>query len=83
MMAHVAQLTLPHELEQVADMITVNSAKAARLPDYGIAAGCVADLVVVDAPSVHEAIRLQPVAPTRVQGRPRSRAVDDEAGTAA
>ncbi len=61
MMAHVAQLTLPHELEQVADMITVNSAKAARLPDYGIAAGCVADLVVVDAPSVHEAIRLQPV----------------------
>ena len=61
MMAHVAQLTLPHELEQVADMITVNSAKAARLPDYGIAAGCIADLVVVDAPSVHEAIRLQPV----------------------
>ena len=27
MMAHVAQLTLPHELEQVADMITVNSAQ--------------------------------------------------------
>ncbi len=61
MMAHVAQLTLPHELEQVADMITVNSAKAARIPDYGIAAGCAADLVVVDAPSVHEAIREQPV----------------------
>src|SRR5436190_676975 len=32
MMAHVAQLTLPHELEQVADMITVNSAKAASPP---------------------------------------------------
>jgi cytosine deaminase len=61
MMAHVAQLTLPHELEQVADMITVNSAKAARVPDYGIAPGCAADLVVVDAPSVHEALRLQPV----------------------
>ena len=61
MMAHVAQLTLPHELEQVADMITVNSAKAARLPDYGISAGCIADLVIVDAPSVHEAIREQPV----------------------
>jgi cytosine deaminase len=43
------------------DMITVSSAKAARLPDYGIAAGCRADLVVVDAPSVHEAIRRQPV----------------------
>jgi cytosine deaminase len=61
MMAHVAQLTLPHEIEQVADMITINSAKAARIPDYGIAAGCAADLVVVDAPFVHEAIREQPV----------------------
>jgi cytosine/creatinine deaminase len=61
MIAHAAQLTLPHEIEQAADMITVNSAKAARIPDYGIAAGCAADLVVVDAPSVHEAIREQPV----------------------
>jgi cytosine deaminase len=61
MMAHVAQLTLPHELEQVMDMITVNSARAARVADYGIAPGCRADLVLVDAPSVHEALRLQPV----------------------
>jgi cytosine deaminase len=61
MMAHVAQLTLPHELEQVMDMITVNSARAARISDYGIAPGCRADLVVVDASSVHEALRLQPV----------------------
>ncbi len=60
MMAHVAQLTLPHELEQVMDMITVNSARAARVSDYGIAPGCRADLVVVDAPSVHEALRLAP-----------------------
>jgi cytosine deaminase len=61
MMAHVAQLTLPHELEQVADMITVNSAKAARVTDYGIAAGCRADLVIIEAPSVHEALRNQPL----------------------
>jgi cytosine deaminase len=60
MMAHVAQLTLPHELEQVMDMITVNSARAARLDDYGIASGKRADLVVIGAPSVHEALRLQP-----------------------
>jgi cytosine/creatinine deaminase len=60
MMAHAAQLTLPHELEQVIDMITVNSARAARVPDYGIAPGMRADLVVIDAPSVHEALRLQP-----------------------
>ncbi len=60
MMGHVAQLTLPHELEQVVDMITVNSAKAARLSDYGIAPSMRADLVVVGASSVHEALRLQP-----------------------
>jgi cytosine deaminase len=60
MMAHVAQLTLPHELETVMDMITVNPARAARVADYGIAAGMHADLVVVGAPSVHEALRLQP-----------------------
>jgi cytosine deaminase len=63
MIAHVAQLTLPHELEQVIDMITVNSAKAARVANYGIAPGCRADLVVVGAPSVHDALRLQPLRP--------------------
>jgi cytosine/creatinine deaminase len=60
MLGHVAQLTLPHELEQLMDTITVNAARAARLSDYGIAAGLRADLVVVGAPSVHEALRLQP-----------------------
>lgn len=68
MMAHVAQLTLPHELEQVFDMVTVNAARAARLDDYGIEPGRRADLVVIDAPSVHEALRTQP---------PRSHVVKD------
>jgi cytosine deaminase len=61
MIAHVAQLTLPHEIEQAMSMVTENSAKAARVKDYGIAPGKRADLVVVGAPSVHEAIRLQPL----------------------
>jgi cytosine deaminase len=60
MMAHTAQLTLPHELEQAFDMVTTNAARAARLDDYGIAPGRRADLVVIDAPSVHEALRTQP-----------------------
>src|SRR5262249_29891451 len=59
-MAHTAQLTLPNELETVFDMITTNAARAAGLRDYGLAPGCQADLVVLDAPSVHEALRLQP-----------------------
>jgi cytosine deaminase len=60
MMAHTAQLTRPHELEQVFDMVTDNAARAARLDGYGIAPGQRADLVVIDAPSVHEALRTQP-----------------------
>jgi cytosine/creatinine deaminase len=59
-MAHTAQLTLPDELETVFDMITANAARAAGLRGYGLAPGCQADLVVLDAPSVHEALRLQP-----------------------
>jgi cytosine deaminase len=60
MIAHVAQLTLPHELDQAMDMITGNAARAARVSDYGIAPGMRADLVVVGASSVHDALRLQP-----------------------
>jgi cytosine/creatinine deaminase len=60
MLAHVAQLTLPHELEQAMDAVTVNAARAVRIAEYGIAPGKVAHLVVVGVPSVHEALRLQP-----------------------
>jgi cytosine deaminase len=60
MIAHVAQLTLPHELEQAVDMVTDNSAHAARVSDYGIKPGARADLVVVGAASIHEALRIQP-----------------------
>jgi cytosine deaminase len=59
-MAHVAHMTYPTELEQVLDMVTVNAAKALRLEGYGTAVGDKADLVVVGAPSVREAMRLLP-----------------------
>ena len=38
-------------------MFTANSAKVLRLPQYGIAVGNPADLVVVDAPDPVAAIR--------------------------
>jgi cytosine/creatinine deaminase len=60
MISHVAQLTLPQELEQVIDMITTNPARAARVRDYGLEAGKQADLVVIGAPTIHEALREQP-----------------------
>jgi cytosine deaminase len=58
--AHVAQLTYPPELETVFDMVTVNAAKAMRLEGYGVEPGCRADLVLIGAPNVHEALRMVP-----------------------
>jgi cytosine deaminase len=58
--AHVAQLTYPAELETVFDMISVNAARAMRLEGYGIEPGNRADLVLIDAPTVHEALRRIP-----------------------
>lgn len=58
--AHVAQLTYPPQLETVLDMVTVNAARAMGLKDYGTEPGDRADLVVVEAPTVHEALRLIP-----------------------
>jgi cytosine deaminase len=58
--AHVAQLTYPPELETVFDMVAVNAARAMRLEGYGVEPGSRADLVLIDAPTVHEALRLLP-----------------------
>ena len=59
-MAHVAQLTYPTQLETVLDMVTTGAARAMRLEAYGTAPGDRADLVLVDAPTVHETLRLLP-----------------------
>ena len=59
-MAHVAHMTYPTELDQVLDMVTVNAARALHLEGYGMAVGDKADLVVVGATSVREALRLLP-----------------------
>ena len=58
--AHVAQLTYPNDLETVFDMVTSNAAKAMGLDGYGLEAGDRADLVLIDAGSVHDALRLLP-----------------------
>jgi cytosine deaminase len=59
-MAHVAQLTYPSQLETVLDMVTVSAGRAMRLDRYGTEPGDRADLVLVDAPTVHETLRLIP-----------------------
>src|SRR5882672_1255581 len=61
--AHYGQMSGYSELQTLIDMITINGARALALTDYGLEPGCLADLVVFDAPSEMDAIRL--VAPRR------------------
>jgi cytosine deaminase len=60
LLAFAAQFSRRADIDTLYDMATVNGARLMRLPDYGLAVGCRADLVIVAAPSVHEAYRTQP-----------------------
>jgi cytosine deaminase len=54
--AHLMWMTSRDELEVLYDLITTNAAKALGIQNYGLKEGCDADLVVLDAGSVWEAI---------------------------
>ena len=56
---HVAQMTSPAEMQTCFDMVTVNNAKTMGLQDYGLHVGAKASLVVLDAGSPVEALRLR------------------------
>lgn len=56
---HVAQMTSPEEMQTCFDMVTVNNAKTMGLTDYGLQVGAKASLVVLDAGSSIEALRLR------------------------
>jgi len=59
--AHAAHLTMPDEIETVFRMMTHNAARTLGVEkEYGIEVEKPANLVVLDAPSAREAIRLQP-----------------------
>ena len=57
---HVAQMTHPEEMRRCFDMVTVENAKIMGLQGYGLAPGCTASLVVLDAGNPTEALRLRP-----------------------
>lgn len=60
-MAHTAQLYRPQDTEYVLDAVTVGSAKAMRLADYGLEVGARADLVCLAATgTATELLRVQP-----------------------
>jgi cytosine deaminase len=56
---HVGQLTGVDEIKSCFAAITDNAAAVLNLPDYGVAPGCYADLVVLQAADAVEAIRLR------------------------
>ncbi|MFQ5914839.1 MAG: amidohydrolase family protein [Nitrospinota bacterium] len=58
--AYAAQLGSLAELETLYDMATEKAAKVMALPDYGMAPGCRADLVVTPVENVRDAFRLAP-----------------------
>lgn len=60
---HAAQMSQPPELEKVFDMITVDAAKVMNLQDYGLKEGKTANLVLIDAENVREAMAKTPNRP--------------------
>ncbi len=56
---HVAQMTSPADMRRCFEMVTGESAAIMGLEGYGLAKGCKASLVVLDAGNPVEAIRLR------------------------
>ncbi|WGH77229.1 amidohydrolase family protein [Jannaschia ovalis] len=56
---HVAQMSHPEEMRRCFDMVTETNAAIIGLEGYGLAPGCTASLVVLDAGDPVEALRLR------------------------
>jgi cytosine deaminase len=57
---HVAQMTGVDQMRQIFEAVTTNGAKAMGIDNYGIAPGCNADIVILQARDAQEALRLKP-----------------------
>ena len=57
---HVAQMTHPAEMARCFTMVTEHNAAIMGLQGYGLRPGCVASLIVLDAGTPVEALRLRP-----------------------
>jgi len=57
---HVAQMTGQAQMRQIFETVTGNGAKVMGLEGYGLAPGCRADMVILQAADTHEALRLKP-----------------------
>lgn len=59
-LCHAAQLSLPAEIDAALASIRHQAARLMGVRGYGLEPGCGADLVIVDASDMREALRLQP-----------------------
>ena len=57
---HVAQMTGIDQMRQIFEAVTTNGAKVMGLEGYGLTTGCRADVVILQAADIHEALRLKP-----------------------
>jgi cytosine deaminase len=57
---HVAQMTGVDQMRQIYEAVTYNGAKVMGLEGYGLEPGCCADVVILQAADIHEALRLKP-----------------------
>ena len=55
-LAYGAHMDTVAELETLVHMSTYNAARALHLPQYGLRPGCIADMVLLDAPSASAAV---------------------------
>jgi len=58
-LCHAAQLSVPAEIDAALASIRHAAARIMGVRGYGVQPGCAADLVVLDADDMHEALRLQ------------------------
>lgn len=58
-LCHAAQLSLPAEIDAALASVRHQAARLMGVRGYGLEPGCGADLVIVDAENMHEALRLQ------------------------
>jgi cytosine/creatinine deaminase len=56
---HAAQLSLPAEIDAALAAIRHTAARVMGVRGYGLEPGCTADLIVLDADTMHEALRQQ------------------------
>ncbi len=68
MAIHVAQMGGIEDKKRIYEALTVNSAKTMGLEGYGLSVGCKADLLVLQAVDVVEALRLKPTRLLVVKG---------------